>query len=74
MIVLSWITIGSIGCAGKTVYITKPLDRPARPVLVNITPEEAKQMPKPIWDKFVIRFLTMRQYAEELETIIDSTQ
>ena len=73
MIAVSLITIGVSSCAGKTVYITKPLDRPPRPVLVNITPEQAKQVPKSIWDRFVIRFLSMRQYAETLESIIDST-
>jgi len=54
--------------------MVKPLDKPERPVLPNITAEEAQHVPVATWRKFVIRHVILRQYAEELETIIDSTK
>lgn len=75
MIVISLITIGSLGCTTtKTVFVTNPLERPARPALPPITTEEALQVPKPVWTKIVQRSRLQRQYAETLEVIIDSTQ
>lgn len=71
------IIIGSLlllaGCACDPVYVTNPLTRPERPQVERITPEEVETVPYPVWTKIVKRLDTVKQYAEQLEIIIDST-
>ena len=76
MIAVSLITIGLSACATepKIIHVPAQLDRPARPVLPKITVKEANDIPYPVWTKIVYRNLLLRQYAEKLEVIIDSTK
>jgi len=76
--VTNLITIGSLlllltGCACDPVYVTNPLDRPERPILPRITPEDADAIPYPVWTKLVQRNDAMKNYTEQLEVIIDAT-
>ncbi|WP_427501382.1 hypothetical protein ACQE3E_06685 [Methylomonas sp. MED-D] len=56
--------------------ITKiiPLTRPTRPVLPAITAPELTCLTDDAYAKLAERNRLQRQYAEELETIIDSTR
>ena len=64
------------GCATppEKVYVPVQLTRPARPVLPRLTFEDAEMIPETLWEKMVMRDLLRRQYAEQLEIIIDSTK
>ena len=74
-IAISLITIGINACTTvETVYVTNPLERPTRPTLPHITGAEAEQVPEITWAKVVERMRLVRQYAEKLEVIIDSTK
>ena len=76
MIEISLITIGLSACACDPHIIHVPVEiaRPVRPVLPKVSVEEANKIPYPVWTKIVYRNLLLRQYAENLETIIDSTK
>jgi hypothetical protein len=73
---ISLIITGSSACATTPEIITVPveLSRPARPVLPRIRAAEAEKIDLMTWIKITERNRLMRQYTEQLETIIDSTR
>ena len=75
VIVVSLIMIGS-ACSNTPNIITVPMElqRPARPVLPRITPDEANEIPHLVWVKLQQRNVLRRQYCEKLEVIIDGTK
>ena len=75
MILAVLITIGSVGCATRTVYVKPvPLPLPPRPVLTHITAQEMMTIPsKELRVKIIKRDKERKAYAETLENIIKST-
>ncbi|MBL4797629.1 MAG: hypothetical protein JKY50_09455 [Oleispira sp.] len=78
-IAASLIIIGSVaqlvGCAQQPVqYVTKSLWKPERPVLPALTEADVQCLSKEAFFKLVNRDRLRREYAEELEVIIESTQ
>lgn len=69
-----WIITGSACTTIKTVYVPQPLDLPERPVLPAINEAEFKDLPADVYQRVEERDRKRRQYAEELEVIILSTQ
>lgn len=68
------LAIGS-GCAQPEVrYITRPLDLPVRPILPGIKPAEFGCLDRDTYRRLVERERLRRNYAEELEAVIRSTQ
>ena len=57
----------------KLVYVTTPLNAPARPVLPTWKGDDMECLSEEIKDKIRDRDLLRKQYAEQLETIINST-
>lgn len=79
VIVTSLIMIGSAlfvsGCAQQPIqYVTNPLTLPVRPVLPALTQDDVQCLSDEAYKKLVRRDMLRRQYAEELEVIIQSTQ
>lgn len=78
VIAASLIMIGSLnllGCAQQPViYVTQPLWKPARPVLPTLTKLDVQCLSKEAFFKLFNRDRLRREYAEELEVIIESTQ
>lgn len=78
VIAASLIMIGSLnllGCAQQPVtYVTQPLWKPARPVLPTLTRSDVQCLSKEAFFKLFNRDRLRREYAEELEVIIESTQ
>lgn len=73
--VISLIIIGSAACSTpKIITVPVELSRPARPVLPAISSAEANAINYATWLKISERNRLMRQYAEQLEGIIDSTK
>lgn len=62
------ILIGS-GCSTQS-YVYPRLPEPTRPALVKISGEELQCISDDTAQKLRLRFVELRQYAEELETII----
>jgi hypothetical protein len=58
----------------KLIYVTNPLTLPARPILPTWKGYEMECLTEDVKQKIRNRDLMRRQYAEELETIIKSTQ
>jgi hypothetical protein len=77
-IAISLILTGSLAacCEGPQI-VPVPQDltgkKPPRPVLPRITAEEAQDIPTDTWEKITTRDRQRRQYAEDLEVIIDGT-
>ena len=63
--------IGS-GCA--TTRPHAPLPVPERPVLPRVTAQELQCLSDATYEKLVRRHQLLRDYAEDLETIIEATQ
>lgn len=57
----------------KLVYVTTPLYAPARPVLPTWNGDDMECLSEEMKDKIRDRDLLRKQYAEQLETIINST-
>ena len=75
LIAISLIIIGSASCTtDRIVYKTIELERPARPVLPKLSEKQAQKIEQTTWNILVTRHRMLRQYAEELETIIDATK
>lgn len=58
----------------KLVYVTTPLHRPNRPILPTLTLNDLECLTPDALQKLKEREVLRRQYAEELELIIDSTR
>jgi hypothetical protein len=67
-----------IGSACSTVpevrYVTRPLTAPARPVLPRVSAEDMSCLTDQAYRKLVERERLRREYSEDLEAIIRSTQ
>lgn len=78
VIAASLIMIGSLnllGCAQQPVlYLNKSLWKPERPVLPVLTESDVQCLSKEAFFKLFNRDRLRREYAEELEVIIESTQ
>ena len=72
VIVISLMMLGS-SCTRDIEYITTPLPIPPRPLLERISAEEASTIPINVWMKIVRRDMARRNYAEQLEVIVQST-
>jgi hypothetical protein len=57
----------------KLVYVTTPLYAPARPTLPTWKGDDMECLSDEMKDKIRDRDLLRKQYAEQLETIINST-
>jgi hypothetical protein len=78
VIAASLITIGNasllIGCAEQPVqYASSPSRLPIRPLLPALTENDVQCLSNEAYKKLVNRDLFRKQYAEELEVIIEST-
>lgn len=60
------------GC-GQTVYVTRPLPLPERPVLPQVYETELMCLSDDAYRNLVERYRLLRNYAERLEAIIRST-
>lgn len=67
------LTILGSGCAGETVYVTKPLPLPPRPVLPPLPGYELQCLERETYELLRDRQRERRQYCEELEAIIKGT-
>ena len=66
-----------VGCALKpapTEYFVKPIFAPERPLLPRLTEADVQCLSKEAFFKLVNRDRIRREYAEELEVIIQTTQ
>lgn len=72
VIVITLIILGS-GCT-RTVYKPVPLDRPERPALPAVEAQALQCLSDDTFSRILEREQLRREYAEELEVIIDSTQ
>lgn len=66
------------GCATPpaevvTVPVVVALESPPRPILPQVTEEELQSLSDETYERLVTRQRLLRQYAEELEGIIQST-
>ncbi len=61
------------GCARQPIYVTEPLPLPVRPLLPSVYAHELDCISNDTYQRLVTRELKRRQYAETLETIIQST-
>ena len=71
------ITLGSVGFFGtctKVVYEPVPLDRPQRPVMPHVEEHELECLSDETFSRLLERERLRREYAEDLEVIIDTTQ
>lgn len=67
------LAIGS-GCSAPEVrYVTRPLELPVRPLLPGIQPAEFACLSQETYGRLVERERLRRNYAEELEAVIQST-
>ena len=58
---------------GVTVPVVVALESPPRPILPQVTEEELQSLSDESYERLVTRQRLLRQYAEELEEIIQST-
>ncbi len=58
----------------KVVYVTTPLQLPARPILPTFSYDDISCVNEDVIQKIADRDLMRKQYIEQLETIIKSTQ
>jgi len=69
------VSISTLSACGKTIeYKPIELSRPARPALPNLNMQKTQSIDDETWSVIVHRNLLMRQYAEQLELIIDATK
>ena len=61
-------------CACATNPATFYLSRPERPILPNVDASEIACLADDVYRRIVIRDAMRRWYAEELESVIDSTR
>lgn len=79
---ISLVVLGSTGCSlftkevpvEKVVYVTTPLQQPARPSLPTWTGQDMECLAPDVKQKIRDRDTLRREYAERLEVIIQSTQ
>ena len=81
---ISLVVIGNIGCSiqptpevryiDRITYKTVPLERPERPVLPTWKGSDMSCLSDEMKQKIRDRDRIRRQYAEDLEAIIDSTK
>lgn len=73
MILMTTALILSSCCKDPELIKPTPLPLPMKPVLQKITSEEAKQMPRAVYDKLKLRDLQRDGYESQLEAVILST-
>lgn len=81
LMISSLVVAGSTGCSlftkevpvEKIVYVTTPLQQPARPNLPTWTGKDMECLAPDIKQKIRDRDTLRREYAEQLEVIIQST-
>lgn len=78
---LVWLSVGiliMIGAGCATLETPTPavmaLPMPMRPVLPEINSDELQCLGNDVYKRLVLRQRYLRQYAEELETIVSSTR
>ena len=74
ILITSALLIGCTTPAPQVISVPLQLERPARPVLPKISIDEANAIPWATWIRLSERDRLRRQYAEQLELIIDSTR
>ena len=74
--ILMAIGSGLAGCtsAPEVRYIQEPLTLPPRPVLPRLSADDVQCLTADAYRRLVTRDMGRRQYAEELEAVIRSTQ
>lgn len=73
--ILMAIGSGLVGCtsAPEVRYIQEPLALPPRPVLPRLSADDVQCLTDDAYRRLVARDIGRRQYAEQLEAIIQST-
>jgi len=61
------------GCATRTEYVTAELPKPGRPELPSIPGEQLQCISDDAYTALITRERRLREYAEQLEAVIEST-
>lgn len=81
-IIVCLVLVGLIGCSAfkekppveKVVYVTTPLQLPSRPTLPTWTASDMQCLSTEMKQKILDRDRLRKEYTDELEVIIKSTQ